>query len=160
MTAMGWLGIGRSAAIVVAVAALPAGAAVLQPWHPPAEEGALAAVAPVAAEAFRRDSLDARVVARNPFRPSRRPAAVAFDPNPVPPPPAEVPPPKPTLALTGIVWGGEPSAVVEGFPGLDGAQLVRVGEVFAGFRIRRITAHEVTVTGMDTTWVLRVRTPW
>jgi hypothetical protein len=62
--------------------------------------------------------------------------------------------------LTGIVWGRDPAAVLEGVPGVDGARLVRSGEELAGFRVRRITAQTVTVTGMDTTWVLEVRKPW
>ncbi len=154
------LGIGRAVAIVVAVAALPAGAHVLRPWRPPVAPARAAETTIAAPERTAWDSLDAKVVARDPFRPSRRPAAVPFDPNPVPPAPDEPPPPKPTLALTGIMWGVEPSAVIEGIPGFESAQLVRVGETVAGFRVRRITAHEVTVTGMDTTWVLQVREPW
>lgn len=115
---------------------------------------------PVKTPVGRPDSLDEKVIARDPFRSVRRPAEVAFDPNPIPPPPAEPPPPKPTLLVSGILWGRDPSAVLEGLPGVEGARLVRAGEVVAGFRVRRITAHEVTVTGMDTTWVLQVRKPW
>ncbi len=160
MSGTRFLATGRAAAVLAAIAALPVGVRVLQPWPPPPSRGAAPAEAFVGVGASRVDSLDEVLIARDPFRASRRPAAVPFDPNPAPPVPAEPPPPKPALAITGIVWGGQPSAVLEGLPGAEGARLVRVGEVIAGFRIRRITAREVTVTGMDTTWVLAVRKPW
>lgn len=160
MSAVRLLKIARCAAVLVTVAALPTGARVLRPWRASIARDPASIESTVASAAMSRDSLSEKVVARDPFRATRRPAVVAFDPNPAPPPSSEPPPPKPALAVTGIIWSREPSAVVEGFPGVEGARLVRVGEMVAGFRVRRITSQEVTVTGMDTTWILQVRTPW
>jgi hypothetical protein len=160
MNALRVLEVGRVAAVVATVAALPAGVQVFRPWQPFVLESGPHATTDVVPGAGRGDSLDEKVIARDPFRSTRHSAAVPFDPNPPAPMAAEPPPPKPTLAVTGIVWGAAPSAVLEGLPGVEGARLVRAGEVIAGFRVRRITAHEVTVTGMDTTWVLKVRKPW
>ncbi len=154
------LGIARVLAILATVAAAPVAVQALRPWPPSAAGGAAPIAVGAAAGAARPDSLDEKVIARDPFRATRRPASVAFDPNPIPPPPAEPPPPKPVLVVSGIMWGRDPSAVLEGLPGVEGARLVRAGEVVAGIRVRRITAHAVTVTGMDTTWVLQVRKPW
>lgn len=154
------LGLARLLAILATAAALPAAVKALGPWPLPVKGGAAPSAVHEAAGAARPDSLEEKVVARDPFRAARRPARVGFDPNPTPQPPADPPPPKPTLVVSGIMWGREPSAVLEGLPGIEGARLVRAGEVVAGFRVRRITAHEVTVTGMDTTWVLQVRKPW
>jgi hypothetical protein len=151
------LAVGRLAAVLLTLAALPAAAAVFKPRTSSVDPGG-AQLRPAAPEEVDApDSLEYRLVARDPFRPSHRPASVAFDPNPAPPTP---PPPKPSLLVTGILWGREPSAVLEGLPGVDGARLMRVGEHVAGFRIRRITPKQVTVTGMDTTWVLDVRKVW
>jgi hypothetical protein len=154
------LAAGQIAAVLLAVAAIPAGARLFWPRE--------ATVAPAAnrpltgaTDAVRPpDSLEQKVIARDPFRPSHRPTGVAYDPSPAPPTPVAPPPPKPALMLTGIVWGRDPAAVLEGVPGVDDARLVREGEELAGFRVRRITAQKVTVTGMDTTWVLEVRRPW
>jgi hypothetical protein len=154
------LAIGRLVALLATVAALPAGARVFWPGAAVAVPGDTAPRPPAGTDSTPRpDSLESRLIVHDPFRPARRPAGVRFDPNP-PLTPAAPRPPKPVLALTGIVWGKEPSAVVEGLPGVDGARLIRVGDDIAGFRIRRITAQQVTVTGMDTTWVLELRTPW
>jgi hypothetical protein len=150
----------RIVAMLLAAAAFSVGARTF--WPPAAREVHLANVeaANPTEVVPHADSLDHKVVARDPFRPSHRPASVAFDPDPPLPTPVAPPPPKPALSLTGIVWGRDPGAVLEGVPGAEGARLVRAGEEFAGFRVRRITAQKVTVTGMDTTWVLEVRRPW
>lgn len=101
----------------------------------------------------------AAVVARDPFRVGRLPAITAYDPvrlaQPVAPPP-----PRPVLTLVGIVHGPDASAVIEGLPGIEGSRVVRVGDVVAGLRIKRIANNRVTIAGMDTTWVLEVRDPW
>lgn len=107
------------------------------------------------------DSLAAATVARDPFRLTRRPADVAYDPLLL----AEQlapPAPKPALQLAGIVWEGgrDPTAVVEGLPSVDGVRVVRVGDLVAGLRIRSITVDAVRIAGMDTTWVLKLREPW
>ncbi len=107
------------------------------------------------------DSLVTALVARDPFRVTRRPSDVGYDPvrlaQPVTPPP-----PKPMLALVGIVWdsGRDPSALVEGLPGVDGPRPVRQGETVAGLRVKTITLNRVVITGLDTTWTLTVREPW
>jgi len=105
------------------------------------------------------DSLAAIAVARDPFRLARAPAAAVYDPQrgaePVP-----APSPKPTLTLDGIVWdpGSAPAAVLEGFPGVEGSRVVRVGETVGGLKISTIGRDRVVVVGMDTTWNLRVKT--
>jgi hypothetical protein len=104
------------------------------------------------------ESLAAVVVERDPFRVSRRPAAVQYDPiraDEQMAPPA----PKPALQLEGIVWEGghDPIAVVEGLPGTDGPRVVRVGDVVAGLHVQRIARDYVRIEGVDTTWVLKVR---
>jgi hypothetical protein len=111
-----------------------------------------------AVRAAQAESVSA-IVARDPFRIGRLPAITAYDPvrlaQPVVPPP-----PRPQLTLLGIVNGSEPSAVMEGLPGVEGSRVVRVGDVIAGLRIKQIARTRVVVVGMDTTWVLEVREPW
>jgi len=106
------------------------------------------------------DSLSTLVVARDPFRVTRRSSPVTYDPVRMAQPP--VPPaPKPTLALVGIVWGaGEPTALVEGLPGVEGPRPLRPGDTVAGLRVTAIRADRVVITGLDTTWTLMVREPW
>ena len=70
------------------------------------------------------------------------------------------PPPRPTLLLVGVVDGANPSAVIEGFPGVEGSRVVRVGDVVVGFAIKKVSRGQVVISGMDTTWVLEVREPW
>lgn len=107
------------------------------------------------------DSLARATVARDVFRVARRPAPVTYDPrHGATLVAAEPRPPKPVLTLVGIVAGPDPSAVVEGFPRTDGARVVRVGDVIAGLRVRRITLTTVRIAGMDTVWTLTVREPW
>jgi hypothetical protein len=62
--------------------------------------------------------------------------------------------------LLGLVTGAEATAVIEGFPGVEGARVVRVGDVVAGLRVKQIASDRVVIVGMDTTWVLKVREPW
>jgi hypothetical protein len=71
-----------------------------------------------------------------------------------------MPPPKPTLLVSGIVWGSAPQAVIEGLPGVDGPRVMRVGDVVAGLMVRKIEASRVEIAGMDTIWVLKVREKW
>jgi hypothetical protein len=101
----------------------------------------------------------AAIVSRDPFRIGRRPTLPAYDPQRL----AEqlAPPvPKPTLILVGVLNGADPSAVIEGLPGVEGSRVVRVGDVVAGLQVKNITNGQVVVAGMDTTWVLEVREPW
>ncbi len=101
----------------------------------------------------------AAIVSRDPFRIGRLPTITAYDPvrlaQPVAPPP-----PRPTLALVGMVHGADPAAVVEGLPGVEGSRVVRVGDFVGGLRVKQIAKNRVTIVGMDTTWVLQVREPW
>lgn len=104
------------------------------------------------------------IVHRDLFRLARSPAAVLYDPHAaiasgaVAEPPA--PPPRPALVVSGILWGRNPSAVLEGVPGSDQATLVRPGDTLGGLHVLRITAAAVTVRGFDTTWTLSLRQPW
>ena len=110
------------------------------------------------------DSLMADALRRPLFRPARRPAAVGFDParsaaaasNESAPPPVE----RPSLALSGIVWGAEPAAIVEGIPGAEGSMVLRRGDASSGIRVTRIERSRVVLVGRDTSWVLEVREPW
>ncbi|HVH09705.1 MAG TPA: hypothetical protein VM736_07905 [Gemmatimonadales bacterium] len=108
-----------------------------------------------------RDSLVAALVRRDPFRFARRPADIPYDPVRL----AQLAaprPPKPALALVGIVWDGgrDPTALVEGLSGVDGPRPVRRGESIAGLRVQRIARDQVVIRGVDTTWTLTVREPW
>jgi hypothetical protein len=100
------------------------------------------------------------LVARDPFRLERRPAAVAYDPakeNAPPPPPR---PPRPTLVVTGIIGGPPWEALLEGIPGREGSVLVRRGDTLAGLRVRAVGRDSVRIVGMDTAWMLTVRRAW
>lgn len=110
-------------------------------------------------EPYRAESLSVVVAGHDPFRQERRQAAAAYDPigSNAPPPAA---PPKPSLTLVGVVAGNDPTAVIEGLPGVEGPHVVRIGDTVAGLRVRRIDANSVRITGMDTVWVLAVREPW
>ena len=106
------------------------------------------------------DSVDLTLVNRDPFRMSRTPAEVPYSPLPPEPIPVEALPPKPQLMVSGIVWGSEPSALIEGLPGVEGVRVMKTGDSSGAIRVRRISRTEVTLVGMDTTWVLEVRKPW
>jgi hypothetical protein len=107
------------------------------------------------------DSLVAVLVGRDPFRVTRRPSNVVYDPVRMAQP-ATPPSPKPVLALVGIVWdnGRDPTALIEGLPSVDGPRPVRQGENIAGLRVKSIKPDRVVITGLDTTWTLTVREPW
>ncbi len=101
----------------------------------------------------------ATIVSRDPFRVERRPVLPAYDPLRL----AEQlapPPPRPVLILAGVIDGAEPSAVIEGLPGVEGSRVMRVGDVVSGLQIKQIRSGRVVIAGMDTTWVLEVREPW
>ncbi len=107
------------------------------------------------------DSLTAATVARDPFRITRRPAPVAYDPLKAGQPPVPIPS-KPALTLVGIVWDGgmDPTALLEGLPGADGARVARAGDTIGSFKVKRIERQRVVIVGLDTVWVLTVREPW
>jgi hypothetical protein len=109
------------------------------------------------------DTLVALAARRPLFRPARRPAAVRFDParqEQAASPPSAPPVERPALALSGILWGAEPAAILEGLPGTEGSTVVRRGEVVGGIRVTRIEQGRVVLVGRDTTWRLEVRDPW
>ncbi len=102
------------------------------------------------------DSLSTVARRTAPFRPDGRASAVPYDPLRSEAP-AEYAPPKPALLLSGIMEGVAPVAVIEGIPGREGPVVLGVGDTIAGLRVKRIGGGQVTVTGMDTTWQLRLR---
>jgi len=99
-------------------------------------------------------------VSRDVFRSARRPSPIVYDLQRAAAPVEINQPPKPAMALVGIVAGPEPTAVIEGFPGIEGGRVVRAGDVVSGLRVKRIDGDRVVIVGMDTTWVLKVREPW
>ncbi len=103
------------------------------------------------------DSLAAVAAARDPFRLARASAPVPFDPAVSGDIPAPPPPPRPPLRLVGIALGGDPAALIEGLPGIEGTRVLRVGEGVAGYTVRRIEEKHVRIAGPDTTWTLTVR---
>ena len=151
----------------VLVAALAAGGALIGPAVPVALPPLSAAVTAAAETTSRQrlplDSLALAAAGRAPFRASRTPSAVAYDPSGLVPIASAAPPaPRPVLAVSGIVWGvgAKSSAVVEGLPGTQGPRVVRIGEIIGGLKVRRIQRDTVVVVGSDTIWTLGVRAPW
>jgi hypothetical protein len=121
-----------------------------------------AAVGPESmATSVKPDSLVAQLVVRDPFRFTRRPSPVRYDPVRLAQP-ATPPSPKPPLVLLGIVWDrrSDATALVEGIPGAEGPRLVRLGETVGGLRVKAIKPDRLVITGLDTTWTLTVREPW
>ena len=106
------------------------------------------------------DSPARLTIARDLFRSARRAPSIAYDPQRAAAPVEVAQVPKPVLALLGVVAGVEATAVIEGFPGVEGARVVRVGDVVSGLKVKQIVSDRVVLVGMDTTWVLRVREPW
>lgn len=153
--------VARSLLVLSGIAAIPAGLTLGRPVRvmlPPPER--ITTQETIADTAPSWDSLSTFLVFRDPFRADRAPSPVGFSLDPVDPSYAPPAPPKPVLLLTGIVWGAEPSAIIEGVPGLEGSRLMRQGDVAGGIKIRRITTSQVFLSGMDTTWTLSVRRPW
>ncbi len=106
-------------------------------------------------------SMGPTVVAHDPFRVTRRPSAVAYEPARLVQPTTS-PHLKPALALVGLVWDrlSGPTAVIEGLPGVDGPRALRLHQRIAGLRVKTITFDHVVIAGLDTTWSLTVREPW
>jgi hypothetical protein len=141
ITAAGWfLVIGSGQAGAVPALALAAAPKVPVPPRPAVE------------------SLAAAAAARDPFRASRAPAPVPFDPDRAADAPPTPPRPSlPPLTLVGVALGTEPAALIDGLPGTETTRVLRLGESFAGYTVRRIEETRVLITGPDTTWTLRVR---
>jgi hypothetical protein len=104
----------------------------------------------------------ARLRDRDPFRSERKPTSVRYNPwEPAPAPIVTPPrPPRPNLALVGIVGGPPWIALVEGVPGREGGVLLREGEEAGGVRLEAILGDTVRLAGLDTTWVLTPRRAW
>lgn len=105
------------------------------------------------------DSLLRSAAVKAPFAWSRHAPSQRFDPvnRPVPTVPAVE---RPRLSVTGLLWGDEPGAIVDGLPGVDGGRLVYKGQKIEGLTILRIERSRVVVKGQDTTWVLRMKDAW
>ena len=99
---------------------------------------------------------------RDLFRLDRRPSDVRYNPwepaGVTAAPPAR--PPRPNLAVAGIVGGPPWNALVQGIPGREGGALLAVGDTAGGIRIVRITRDTVYLAGLDTTWALTQRRSW
>ena len=108
------------------------------------------------------DSLRSVVVENDPFRPSRRPPELEFGSLPATGGAGDgpAPHPRPTLVLTGLVWGSAPTAIIEGLPETHEPTIVAVGDTVAGLVIREITRDQVTIVGAYTTWALTVSEAW
>ena len=106
------------------------------------------------------ESSSVAMVARDPFRITKRAAPMAYDPLRVGQPPA--PAARPTLVLDGIVWdgGASPTALLEGLPGVDGPRVVRKGDIVGDLRVKDIRWDRVVIGGPDTLWTLTVKEPW
>jgi hypothetical protein len=113
------------------------------------------------------DSIDDAASAtsdHDPFRLTREPSAVPYDADGESVTTAQSAPPKPPLALSGIV--GPPwVAVLEGVPGRAGSVLAKAGDTLARpplalLILHRIWRDTVVVLGADTTWTLTVYHPW
>jgi hypothetical protein len=109
------------------------------------------------AEGRELDSLARVVRERGPFRVDGQPSGVPYDPGRMDAALAGTLVARPALRLRGVIEGTTPVALLEGVPGLEGPILVGVGDTVRGLRIRRIGGRTVTVTGMDTTWVLSLQ---
>lgn len=120
-----------------------------------------AMVATASLRPVNQDSAGDAVAKHDPFRIARRPSPVTYDPVRLAQ--SLTPPvPKPSLSLVGVVWdnGNDPTALVEGLPGVDGPRPLRRGDSVAGLRVKMIRADGVVITGLDTTWTLTVKEPW
>jgi Na+-transporting methylmalonyl-CoA/oxaloacetate decarboxylase gamma subunit len=118
---------------------------------------------PIAAAASNVDALVDAATTPASFRATRVLATVRYDPTRSTQdamPGTVTAPPKPVLSLSGLVWGVEPAAVMEGWPGVVGPRVVRAGDVIGELKVKRIGPSGVVITGFDTTWTLQMRMPW
>lgn len=114
-----------------------------------------AAILPSPAVSDSLDGLARAIVQRDPFRLDRRPADVRFGTEPfrlVESPRL----PRPPLRLTGILGGPPWRAILEGIPGRDGSLLVRAGDSTGPLRVQSVGRDSMVISGLDTTWILRV----
>ncbi len=130
----------------------------------PIPSGAPATPVPVndtSTSASRQSGLDASVAhdafRRNRLAPTKSYDGVQIEAARSAPPPAPVA--RPVLILSGILWGAEPEALVDGIPGVEGSRLMHRGDSLGGIRLRSLTRDHVVLIGMDTTWTLFIRKP-
>lgn len=98
--------------------------------------------------------------AETPFRVGGLPPRIRYGAQP-PVPVSQVPrEPRPVLQLSGILWGREPAALVEGIPGREGAVVLHLGESAGSIKVVQLTETVARLSGMDTVWTLTVREPW
>lgn len=116
--------------------------------------------APASIPADSLNVLADRIVEGDIFRLTRRPSAVAFGTTGDGSPPPVSTPPKPPLALAGLIGGPPWIGLLEGVPGRDQSVLVHAGDTLGGLRVRMVTRNRVVIAGFDTTWQLSVREPW
>ena len=106
----------------------------------------------------------ARIAVHDPFRLDHHPASVPYtlggEPGAQHAPPPAPKPPKPHLALSGIVGGPPWSAILDSVPGRDGSVLVQKGDTLGGLKVRSVGRDTVIVQGADTVWKLIVKRPW
>jgi hypothetical protein len=101
------------------------------------------------------------ITSSDPFRLERRPSSVAYGAQPEEAPATPLPkPPKPKLALAGIVGGPPWVALLDGVPGRNGSVVVHAEDTLAGLRVRAVGSRSITITGLDTTWKLTLKRPW
>lgn len=103
------------------------------------------------------DSIALLSARRAPFRVDGHAAAVAYDPARVDLPGQPERPPRPALNVTGVIDGRSPLALIQGIPGRDGPMVLAPGDTAGGLHLVRIEDGRVTISGMDTTWVLTLR---
>jgi len=99
--------------------------------------------------------LTSHIVDGDAFRLDRKPAAVPYrvaGDTAISVATAAPPPPKPALALVGIIGGPPWAALVNGIPAHDGTMLVHAGDTLGGLRITAVSGDGVTITGLDTVW--------
>lgn len=83
-----------------------------------------------------------RLLARNLFRSARQPPGVPYDPSRTEP----VQRPQPfSLVLVGLLHGAHPAALIQGFPGVEGARVLGLSEEFGGYRLVRLDVTGVTL---------------
>jgi hypothetical protein len=123
--------------------------------------GMLSAPASSDAQRLRPDSLAALIVSRDPFRITRQPSSVPFDPDAAARggAPPVLPPQRPAFVLAGVVLGEEPAALLDGLPGVEGTRVMRVGERVGDYVLRAVSAERAVLAGPDTVWTLRLRSP-
>lgn len=150
----------RTGLLVASVMALAAAVRVSRlSWEPPPSRRPGSPETVVRRQSTSPDSVFRLAVAAAPFRARRVPPSARYDPSRVGEAAVQLPPapPKPVLTLRGIAWAVAPSAIIEGIPGVEGGRAVLRGDTLSGLVVRRITPTDVTVTGFDTVWTLRVR---